>query len=71
MKIARDKAAELDPSSFSNSPFFKALGIARDVMLKMGEAGLPVEKVGELVHQALTSPRPKVRYAISNQLVEP
>jgi NAD(P)-dependent dehydrogenase (short-subunit alcohol dehydrogenase family) len=62
-----DKAAELDASIYSNSPYFKAINTARDVMLKMGDAGLPVEKVGELVHQVLTTPSPKVRYAISNQ----
>ena len=61
------KAAELDIATFSNSPYFKALNTMRDFMLKLGADGLPVEKVGELVHHALTAPKPKVRYAISNQ----
>jgi NAD(P)-dependent dehydrogenase (short-subunit alcohol dehydrogenase family) len=61
-----DKAKEADFSAFANSPYYKPLQIMRDYMLKSAETGLPVEKLGELVHRVLTTPRPKVRYAISN-----
>jgi NAD(P)-dependent dehydrogenase (short-subunit alcohol dehydrogenase family) len=65
-----DKAKEVDISVYSNSPYRKALENMRAYMLKLSETALPVEKVGELVHHALTAPRPKVRYAIANERVQ-
>ncbi len=65
-----DKAQEVDVSVYSNSPYYKALQTMRTYMLQLGESGLPVEKLGELVHRVLTIPRPKVRYAVSNQPVQ-
>jgi NAD(P)-dependent dehydrogenase (short-subunit alcohol dehydrogenase family) len=65
-----DKAQDVDVSVYSNSPYYKALQTMRTYMLQLGESGLPVEKLGELVHRVLTIPRPKVRYAISNQRVQ-
>ena len=62
-----DKAKEVDVSVYSNSPYYKSLQNVRTYMMQLGETALPVEKVGELVHQVLTTPRPKVRYEISNQ----
>jgi len=61
------KAQEVDVSPFANSPYFPALQRMRTMMLAVGNSGLPVERIGELIHQALTVPRPKVRYAISNE----
>jgi hypothetical protein len=37
----------------------------RAYMLKLGDSGLPAEQIGELVHDVLTLPHPKVRYEIS------
>jgi hypothetical protein len=34
-------------------------------MQKLAEGGLAADKLGAMVHDALTLPRPKVRYAIS------
>ena len=65
-----DKAKDVDVSIYSNSPYYKALQTMRTYMLQLGETGLPVEKLGELVHRVLTIPSPKVRYAISNQPVQ-
>jgi NAD(P)-dependent dehydrogenase (short-subunit alcohol dehydrogenase family) len=65
-----DKAKEADVSVYSNSPYYKALQNLRAYMLQLGETGLPVEKLGELVHRVLTTPRPKVRYTISNQRIQ-
>jgi NAD(P)-dependent dehydrogenase (short-subunit alcohol dehydrogenase family) len=59
------KAEEDDISGYKNSPFFPALERIRKFMLQLGERGLPAEKVGELVHHALTAPNPRVRYQIS------
>jgi hypothetical protein len=33
-------------------------------MIRNGRKGLPAEKVGEIVYHALTTPRPRVRYAV-------
>jgi len=60
-----DKADEIDMTAYSSSPFLPALERIRAYMLKLAETGLPAEKIGEVVHEALTLPGPKVRYEIS------
>src|SRR3982074_2552618 len=59
------KAEEVDISRYRNSPYFPALERIRKFMLQLGVSGLPAEKIGELVHLALTSPNPRVRYQIA------
>jgi NAD(P)-dependent dehydrogenase (short-subunit alcohol dehydrogenase family) len=59
------KAEEVDISGYKNSPYFPALERIRKFMLQLGEGGLPAEKIGELIHLALTSPNPRVRYQIA------
>jgi hypothetical protein len=59
------KAEDVDISRYTNSPFFPALGRIRKFMLQLGESGLPAEKIGELIHLALTAPNPRVRYQIA------
>ena len=59
------KAEEVDISGYKNSPFFPALERIRKFMLQLGDSGLPVERIGELVHLALTTPNPRVRYQIA------
>jgi short-subunit dehydrogenase len=59
------KAEEVDISGYQNSPYFPALQRIRKFMLQLGENGLPAEKIGALVHHALTIPNPRVRYQIS------
>jgi hypothetical protein len=34
-------------------------------MLSIGKSGLPPERIGEAVHTALTTAKPKVRYTVS------
>jgi NAD(P)-dependent dehydrogenase (short-subunit alcohol dehydrogenase family) len=58
------KAEQVDVARFSNSPYLPALERLREFMLTLGASGLDAEKVGELIHTALTVPKPKVRYAI-------
>jgi NAD(P)-dependent dehydrogenase (short-subunit alcohol dehydrogenase family) len=58
------KAEQVDVARFSNSPYLPALERLREFMLTLGASGLDAEEVGELVHTALTVPKPKVRYAI-------
>ncbi len=64
------KAAEIDISVYKNSPLFPSLQKMREYILEFGKSGLPVETIGELVHEALTSARPRVRYAISTEPVQ-
>jgi NAD(P)-dependent dehydrogenase (short-subunit alcohol dehydrogenase family) len=60
-----DKADEIDMTAYGSSPFLPALERIRAYMLKLAETGLPAEKIGEVIHEALTLPGPKVRYEIS------
>jgi NAD(P)-dependent dehydrogenase (short-subunit alcohol dehydrogenase family) len=59
------KAEEVDISAYQNSPYFPALQGMRKYMLKLGEIGLPPEKIAERIAEALTSASPKVRYQIT------
>ena len=59
------KAEEVDFSPYRNSPYFPALEKIRKFMLKLGENGLPPEKIAERIADALTSSNPKVRYQIT------
>ncbi|MGO4714493.1 SDR family NAD(P)-dependent oxidoreductase [Bradyrhizobium sp. 2TAF24] len=60
-----DKAEEIDIARFSQSPFLPALERLRTFMLTLARTGLPPEQIGALVHHVLTTPRPRVRYAVS------
>jgi hypothetical protein len=59
------KGEEVDISAYKNSPFFPALGRVRQFMRRLGETGLPAEKIAEAIAEALTSPHPKVRYQLT------
>jgi NAD(P)-dependent dehydrogenase (short-subunit alcohol dehydrogenase family) len=59
------KAEEVDLSGYRNSPFFPALQQVREVMRQFNEAGLSAEKIAEIIIEALTAARPKVRYQIT------
>jgi hypothetical protein len=59
------KADEVDISAYKNSPFFPALEKIRKFMMQLGESGLPPERIGQTIAEALTSPSPKVRYQIT------
>ncbi|MBR1222241.1 SDR family oxidoreductase [Bradyrhizobium sp. U87765 SZCCT0131] len=60
-----DKAEEIDIARFRASPFLPALERLRGYMLTLAKDGLPPEQIGALVHRVLTTPRPRVRYAVS------
>jgi NAD(P)-dependent dehydrogenase (short-subunit alcohol dehydrogenase family) len=59
------KAAQIDLSAYQNSPYFPVLNRLMALMTKLEETGLPAEQIGEVIHEALTAPRPKVRYQIT------
>ncbi len=59
------KAEQVDTAPFRDTLYAPALERLRVYMLKLGEKGLPPEKVGEVVLEALTAAKPKVRYPIT------
>lgn len=59
------KAEQVDISAYRNSPFFPALERIRKFMLRLGETGLPAEKIAEAIADALTSASPQLRYQIT------
>jgi len=60
-----DKAAAIDVAPLDATDYGPALHRTKDVMVALGTNGLPAETVGDVVHRALTHPRPKVRYTIA------
>lgn len=59
-----DKAEEFDLSAYADTEYIEAARRARDYMIRSGKNGLPVEKVSHVVLEALTTPNPRVRYAV-------
>src|SRR5258708_25485310 len=59
------KADKVDFSPYRNSPFLPALEKVRKFTQHLSEIGLPPEKIAEVIADALTSARPKVRYQIT------
>ena len=62
-----EKSEDLDVSQYANTPYVKSLTAVKDVMLALGKKGLPPEMLGEAVHTALTTARPKTRYTVTPQ----
>ena len=58
-----DKAEQVDLSRYAGSPYEPMLKGFQQAFIKQGHQGYPEERLGELVHTALTTRRPKVRYA--------
>jgi len=65
-----DKAEAEDSSRFNASPFAPVVAKMGAIMQQLAQSGLPAEDVGALVHHVLTTPNPKVRYAIVPNKVE-
>jgi NAD(P)-dependent dehydrogenase (short-subunit alcohol dehydrogenase family) len=59
-----DKAEQADSSFYANTEYAEPALRIREYMLRNGKNGFPAEKVGEVVLQALTTPKPRVRYAV-------
>ena len=59
-----DKAEAVDIAAYANTDYVESARRAQAYMVRNGKKGLPPEKVGEVVWQALTSPNPRVRYAV-------
>jgi NAD(P)-dependent dehydrogenase (short-subunit alcohol dehydrogenase family) len=61
------KVERIDVTPYVNTPYAPALERLRAYMLALGEGGLPPERLGQAVMHALTTARPKVRYAVTPQ----
>ncbi len=59
-----DKAEQLDTSPYEKTDFVEAALRVQRYMIQDGRNGYPPEKVGEVVLHTLTTPRPRVRYAV-------
>lgn len=59
-----DKAEKEDISPYAQTDYAESLNRVRNYMINDGRKGYPPEKVGEVVWHALTTPKPKVRYAV-------
>jgi NAD(P)-dependent dehydrogenase (short-subunit alcohol dehydrogenase family) len=60
-----DKAEQIDVSRYANTPYAKALNGVRDYMLVNGRKGLPPERIGRAVWNALTTAHPRTRYTVT------
>jgi NAD(P)-dependent dehydrogenase (short-subunit alcohol dehydrogenase family) len=63
-----DKAEAMDTSAYARTDYGPAMGKLSEFMARGARDGLPVERVGELVHHVLTTHRPRVRYALAPSL---
>ena len=59
-----DKADQSDISLYENTDYFEAGKRLLKYMVKDGKKGYPPEKVGEVTWHALTTSKPRVRYAV-------
>jgi NAD(P)-dependent dehydrogenase (short-subunit alcohol dehydrogenase family) len=59
-----DKAEQADLSVYANTDYIESAQRLQKYMIENGRKGYPPEKVGEVVLQALTTPNPRVRYAV-------
>lgn len=59
-----DKAQQVDIARYSETDYAESIRRTQEYMLRTGRSGIAVERVGEVVLEALTSPRPRVRYAV-------
>ncbi len=59
-----DKAEQADISAYASTDYAEAAKRVQNYMIADGRRGHPPEKVGEVVWQALTTPKPRVRYAV-------
>jgi len=60
-----DKADALDVSRYANTPYKASLDLVKKYMVGLGQKGLPPERIGEVVHTALTTTSPKTRYIVT------
>ena len=57
--------SSFDIDKYKNSPYLPSLQKVTAYMQHLDSIGLPPERIAEVVHDALTLPKPKVRYQIA------
>ncbi len=66
-----DKAGDEDTSAYKDSPYLDILTRFSRAFIEEGRNGYPAELLGDLIHHALTTPKPKVRYpAVKGRALE-
>ncbi len=56
---------EFDMGKYKNSPYLPSMQKVTAYMQHLNSIGLPPERIAEVVHDALTLPKPKVRYQVA------
>ena len=64
-----DKAEAMDTSAYAGTDYGPAMTKLSEFMAAGGRDGLAVERVGDLIHKALTVRRPRVRYALAPDML--
>jgi NAD(P)-dependent dehydrogenase (short-subunit alcohol dehydrogenase family) len=59
-----DKAEAADETIYAGTDYGNSLKAFKTLFIKEGRKGLPAERIGEAIHLALTTPKPKARYAV-------
>jgi hypothetical protein len=59
-----DKAGELDASRYANTGYADMLEPIQKTIVRQGQTGIPVERVSQVIWEALVKERPKTRYVI-------
>jgi NAD(P)-dependent dehydrogenase (short-subunit alcohol dehydrogenase family) len=59
-----DKAGQVDTTPFKNTEYFESAMRFQRFIIKDGKSGAPPEKVAEVVLDALTTAKPRVRYSV-------
>lgn len=59
-----DKAEQVDAELYKHTDYYESGQRVQKYLVRDGRKGYPPEKVGEVVWQALTAPKPRVRYAV-------
>lgn len=64
-----DKAQELDTEPYRDTPYAGMMEGMKQLFIRQGQSGIPVEKVSQVIFEALTKEKPKTRYAIARKLL--
>lgn len=64
-----DKAQEIDVEPYKETPYLSMMEGMKKTLVRQGKSGIPVEKVSEVIYEALTKEKPKTRYAIARKLL--
>ena len=64
-----DKAQDIDVEPYRETPYLGMMEGMKKTLVRQGKSGIPVEKVSEVIFEALTKEKPKTRYAIARKLL--